>query len=544
MAIVAGEVQWKVTGDITSLNDALARAQKSVRSHYGEILKISRMVGTAMVGAGTAVLGSLAGIGKSFATAADQADTMAQRLGLSTQSYQELSHAMNMLDVSGEDFETGMRRLNTVVGDARLGSQSAQKTFAMLGITWQQLQALSPDQMFMLIAERLQSVRDPAIRASIANDLFGRSASKLMPALNAGAGAITSFRVEARQLGLVMSDSAIKAGTQFDDAMKRMQASFIGLRNTLGPIIIPAITEFIQRITAAAQSLGAWMRANPELAQTLIVLAAQLAAVAVPVGTLLMALSPIVTTFRSLSAVISVVVGVLGGLSPVVLVVVAAIGALAFAGYQVYANWGQISGMLQGIWSQILTTAQSIFSQLPQIIMNAGMRVLGIIQTAFISPMALIQQGWSNLVGFFSGIWNAIVAIFKSAQEAIQRVIDTIANAWQKIKDAVGSVFGGGGGKRATVPAFARGGVHSGGLALVGERGPELAILPGGTRVLDAAMTRNIMNSQSVNVGDVVVNVQGGTQDPARLGHVINKAIGDSIRSAMLRRGISSNYAW
>jgi hypothetical protein len=54
------------------------------------------------------------------------------------------------------------------------------------------------------------------------------------------------------------------------------------------------------------------------------------------------------------------------------------------------------------------------------------------------------------------------------------------------------------------VPAYASGGVHGGGLALVGERGPELATLPAGTRVHSNA------ESQGMLGGDMYVDVYVG----------------------------------
>jgi hypothetical protein len=55
----------------------------------------------------------------------------------------------------------------------------------------------------------------------------------------------------------------------------------------------------------------------------------------------------------------------------------------------------------------------------------------------------------------------------------------------------------------ATVPAFAAGGLHAGGLALVGERGPELAMLPS-SRIYNAAQTRSILSSSAAN--DAAIN--------------------------------------
>lgn len=71
----------------------------------------------------------------------------------------------------------------------------------------------------------------------------------------------------------------------------------------------------------------------------------------------------------------------------------------------------------------------------------------------------------------------------------------------------IGSLFGGGGGVGAGVGigsggivGFASGGVSSGGMAIVGERGPELVNLPAGTRVHNAGDTQRMLAGGARNV--------------------------------------------
>ena len=88
----------------------------------------------------------------------------------------------------------------------------------------------------------------------------------------------------------------------------------------------------------------------------------------------------------------------------------------------------------------------------------------------------------------------------------------------------------------AGVPAMAAGGyVNRGGLALVGERGPELVNLPRGSRVHSASESRSMASGGNTNInismGSVVVREQA---DIAR----IARELGRRIDSRLVARGM------
>ena len=58
------------------------------------------------------------------------------------------------------------------------------------------------------------------------------------------------------------------------------------------------------------------------------------------------------------------------------------------------------------------------------------------------------------------------------------------------------------------IPAFAHGGIAPGGLALVGEQGPELVQMPGGTRIYNHSSTVTMLNRQGA-AGEVVFEIAG-----------------------------------
>lgn len=95
------------------------------------------------------------------------------------------------------------------------------------------------------------------------------------------------------------------------------------------------------------------------------------------------------------------------------------------------------------------------------------------------------------------GIGKGVGIEFKAFGDTINNVFGFIGNLLGqlgKLKDALGKIkfpsFGG-----LHLPGMAEGGVSPGGVTLVGERGPELALFPAGTRVIPAAQTSALMQS-------------------------------------------------
>lgn len=513
MAIKAGEVSWQITADISSFNNALAQSKRSIQRHYGELLNIAKIAGAAMVGIGTTVLASMFKMGDSFAKAADDAATMGDRLGMSAQAVQEYQYALEMLDTTFEAFEGGMKIMVRQLGNARIGNEQAAKAFGMLRISMQAVRKLTPDQMFMRVADAIARIRDPAQQAAAAQLMFGRGAMQLLPALKAGAAGILLYRGEAHRLGLVMSDSAIKSGQAYDDAMKRLQASFVGFRNAVAPQMAQFLTQMMDNIRRVVMAFTQWAQANPQLAAQIIALAAHLATIMIPLGAILVALSPIVQLFSGLGSVIGVVITALGGLSAPVVALIAAIAALGAGIYMLWQNWDAVAAAAQ----RFATTIQ-------QTVIHA-----------FVVTADAIIRAWSAVVAFFQSVWNAITSVFESAWSRIQPILEKLYSAWETVKGAV--TFGG---SNATVEAFASGGVSRGGLAIVGERGAELAALPVGTRVLSHRETVQALNQSqdnSVNISGITINVSGSA-DPRSVAREVASRLGDEVKRSLMARGI------
>ena len=122
---------------------------------------------------------------------------------------------------------------------ATSGSGPAADAVSRLGLSIEELMAMAPDEQFRLLAERIASVEDPAIRTGIAMDIFGRSGNDLVT-LFKDAGA---FQKAEERLGALPEVLARNAATldSISDVIEALpnksRQLFAGVTDQLGNLL-------------------------------------------------------------------------------------------------------------------------------------------------------------------------------------------------------------------------------------------------------------------------------------------------------------------
>ena len=134
----------------------------------------------------------------------------AQQLGVSTRALQEYTFAATQTGIEQATLETGLAKLTRTLGEAQSGGKKQAEAFAAVGVSYAELQRLTPDEAFRRVAEGLGKITDPAKRAAIEVDLFGKAGQKLDTLLAGGVGQIDQLSRAANELGVVLSDEQIQ----------------------------------------------------------------------------------------------------------------------------------------------------------------------------------------------------------------------------------------------------------------------------------------------------------------------------------------------
>jgi DNA repair exonuclease SbcCD ATPase subunit len=212
----------------------------SVNSAVGSMLNFRNVIGTVL---GTGGLGLLI---KNAVQAGDNIAEMAQRVGVSTNALQELTHAANLSGSGVEGLENGLRFLNKTLGEAQSGSKEAAAAFAKIGVDPSKYR--DAGEAFGAVADGLQSLGNEAQRTAARLDIFGRGGNELAILLNEGSAGIARMREEAQRLGIVIDSAQLKEAQRLADDFDRLAAVIKGNLTRalidLGPILLDTMGLF------------------------------------------------------------------------------------------------------------------------------------------------------------------------------------------------------------------------------------------------------------------------------------------------------------
>lgn len=204
--------------------------------------------GTAMVGAATTTVAGIAKVAMSTAETCDEIDKMSQKLGMSKEGYQEWSYVLSQAGVDITSMETGMKTLTNKLDDAKNGSSSCAEMFGKLGLSMDELNNMSREEVFEATIKGFQSMEDSTERAALANDLFGKSGQNLTALFNETSESTDELIQKAHDLGMVMSDDAVGAGVDLVDTIDTLKRSFGGIFAQLGSKLVPLVQKVAEHI--------------------------------------------------------------------------------------------------------------------------------------------------------------------------------------------------------------------------------------------------------------------------------------------------------
>ncbi|HNQ22492.1 MAG TPA: hypothetical protein PKK06_05300 [Phycisphaerae bacterium] len=431
-AIRAGRAFVELFADDSKLVRGLKRASAKLKT-FGEGV---RNLGLKLAGLGSAVIAPLAASSKVFAGMGDDLAKMSARTGFSVETLSELGFAADLSGASLEVFEAGVRKMQRTLVDAATGSKSAQDSLALLGLTVAELDQLSPEQQFKLIADRLARIEDPTIKAAAALELFGRSGTQLLPMLTGGAAGIEELQGAARKLGLTISTEDAQAAERFSDTLEIMgkvlkQGAFV-----VGSALVPVLSQAAQWVTRVAAGAADWIKRNKELIVTILKVAVGVVAAGVALVTLGYAITGVARVLAGLSVVVSgvgVALKLLGAVlaflvSPIGLVItaVAALGTYILhatgAGAKALGWLAERFGTLR---DEAVASYQGIADALAAGDITLAAKILWLtLKMEWTRGINFLEQAWLNFRNFFIRIgydaWHGLLAVAEIVWHALE----------------------------------------------------------------------------------------------------------------------------
>lgn len=239
----------KITLDSSGYEGQLNDAAKKTSS-FGDRVRSGLKTTTKAVAGGVAAIGAAAIAGTTaiikatadVANYGDNIDKMSQKMGMSTDAYQEWDAVMQHCGTSIESMQASMKTLSAA---AETGSDAFDK----LGISQEEIKNLNEEQLFERTISALQDVESDTERTYLAGKLLGRGATELGALLNMSAEDTDAMRKRVHELGGVMSEEAVKSAAAYKDSLQDMTTAFAGLKRGLFAEFMPGITEVMDGLT-------------------------------------------------------------------------------------------------------------------------------------------------------------------------------------------------------------------------------------------------------------------------------------------------------
>ena len=365
----------RITGNTVALNKSIQQAQTRLTKFRSAAQKAFGALRRAALGAaviaGSAILGFGISSIKTFAETGDAIQKMALRTGFSTEALSELGFAAEQSGASLETIEKAAKRMAVTILDANMGLSTAVDALDLLGLSVKDLEGLAPEEQFLTLLNAIGGVEDASLRAALAQRIFGRSGTELLPLLANGAEGIARLRQEARDLGIVFSQDAANSAAEFTDAMNELNQAVKGIQFEVGGLLAPHLTD-----------LARWFVDNRETIATFFNVAR---AVATPV-------------FKSYIVGIRLVLGALGFL------------VRFFTDNR-----------------DTITTWFFTIAAVARTVLSPG----GLLKTAFNGAIALVK----SLSIDWGAVWDGIVSGTKYAINSVIGFINALIRAWNNASE-------------------------------------------------------------------------------------------------------------
>src|SRR3990167_8309920 len=239
----------EVSANSSKINRSLASLDRQFHSFAATSLKI----GGALSGA-TAAFFALA---KSAANYADEMGKAAQRAGVGVETLSGLKLAAELADVQFDQLEKALVKFSSRIVDAAQGNEEATRSFTQLGISVKDSggDLKTTDVLLLELADKFSKLQDGTQKTALAADIFGeRIGARLIPLLNGGREGIARLTEEAKRFGLVIDQEAAAKAEKFNDDLRRLQASVMGLKQSLGSELIPVFGALTEALITFTQS--------------------------------------------------------------------------------------------------------------------------------------------------------------------------------------------------------------------------------------------------------------------------------------------------
>lgn len=400
MALEIFKLVGSVFVDTDKANDSLQKVDKNagkVAEGFGKAGKVigtvGATIGAAVVGAGTAIVN----MANDTSEMADTIDKASIRMGIGAERYQELAYAAEQCGVDMSTMEQAAKKLE------------------------------GTDLNFDDAMNQIMSLGTEEERAAAAAELFGEKVAYNMAPLLAQSGEeFDALTNRANELGIVMSESAVKAGVQYGDLKADLEKVGNSLKTSIGSAVMPILVKLSEKLIEFMPTIQSLMdKIGPLAADFIDKLIPPLVQVAEDV--LPMAIEAVSEILPSLSEIADeigpVVLDLIQQLLPVIVQVVSEVLPVLV---EIIQRLTPILSMLMEFLSPILDLVLQLISPLLELVMQILTPILDLI-TSLLGPiLELISDVLTPIFGIIQALLGPLTSLIGALLTPLCKLLEIL----------------------------------------------------------------------------------------------------------------------
>lgn len=190
------------------LASATAKTESPLDRFKSGLLSINGLLGG--LGLGLSV-GAVVSFGKALLADADALTKMADKTGISVEGLQRMQIVG---DDAGNTIDQMTGAVNQMQNRLAKGDDSALAALKKLGLEFEDIKHLNPENQFVAISDAIRKIQDPAQQVNIAMALFGKTGAEVLPSLKKGFD-------DVKDSAAVMSEETVRAFDEAGDTIAR-----------------------------------------------------------------------------------------------------------------------------------------------------------------------------------------------------------------------------------------------------------------------------------------------------------------------------------
>ena len=204
--------------------------------------------GVPVLGALAAVFAFVAGAAKGMYSAMEAGGALSDledQTGVAIDTLMQLQLAFEQCGMSASDVQPVLSKLQKQITEAATGSAEAIDKFSRMGIAISDIQGLSADEQLAKVGDAISKIENPAQRAAMAIEIFGRSGAKMLSVFASG-GLADAQKNLGQQARLMAENASIfdRVTDVLGTTGKKIQGLFVGMASEIIPEFMGLVEAF------------------------------------------------------------------------------------------------------------------------------------------------------------------------------------------------------------------------------------------------------------------------------------------------------------